>query len=80
MADRVIPIDYQVGDVIEPKDERYRDFKSKVLDINEKGIIVQFIGYEADPILIRHHEGHLMTKSKVGTVLYGSKDKKHSSS
>ena len=74
------PIDYGVGDVIESKDKRYSSFKSRVLDITEKGIIVQFIGYEdvCEPILIRHHEAHLMTKSKAGTLLYGSKDKKHS--
>jgi hypothetical protein len=78
--EEIKPIDYQVGDVIEPKDQRYSEFKSKVLDITEKGIIVQFIGYEVDPILIKHSEGHLMTKSRLGTVLYGSKDKKHSSS
>ena len=78
MDNLIIPIDYQVGDVIEPKDQRYKDFKSKVLDITEKGVIVQFIGYEADPILIKHHEAHLLTKSKLGTVLYGSKDKKYS--
>jgi len=77
------PIDYQVGDVIEPKDQRYRDLKSVVLDITEKGVIVKFIGFgydEIDPIIIRHHEAHLMTKSKAGTILYGNKDKKHSKS
>ena len=78
--EEIKPIDYQVGDVIEPRDQRYSKFKSKVLDITEKGIIVQFIGYEVDPILIRLHEGHLMTKSRLGTVLYGNKDKEHSSS
>lgn len=76
----IIPIDYQVGDVVEPLDKRFNGFKSRVLDITEKGVIVQFIGYDVDPILIKHHEAHLLTKSKLGTVLYGNKDKKHSSS
>jgi len=71
-------IDYQVGDVIEPKDQRYRHFRSIVVDITEKGIIVAFLNYDAEPIIITHNEAHLMTKSIAGTILYGNKDKKHS--
>lgn len=70
-----IPIDYQVGDVIEPIDPRYSYLKSKVLDITEKGIWVQFIGFVAQPILIAHHESHTMIKCKAGTILYGDKSK-----
>jgi hypothetical protein len=74
------PINYQVGDVIESKDQRYVNFKSKVLDITEKGIVVQFLGYDVAPFTISHQDSHLMTKSKAGTILYGNKDKEHSKS
>lgn len=76
------PLNYAIGDVIESKDARYSSFKSIVLAISEKGILVQFIGYEdvCEPILIKHHEAHLMVKSKAGTILYGNKDKKYSAS
>jgi rRNA processing protein Gar1 len=78
--EEIKPIDYQVGDVIAPKDERYNHIKSIVTDITERGIIVSLIGHITTcNILIRHHEGHLMTKCKAGTILYGNKDKKHSS-
>ena len=76
MDDISIPIDYQVGDVIETKDKRYSYLKVKVLDITEKGIMVQYIGMDApvSTFMIRHSDGHLMTKCKAGTILYGNKN------
>jgi hypothetical protein len=71
------PINYKVGDVIEPIDQRYQHIKAIVTDITERGILFKIIG-SVNTGLIPHHQGHLMTKCLAGTVLYGSKDKEHS--
>ena len=73
------PTDYKVGDLIEPKEQRYQHLKAKVVDITERGIVVQFIGSD-NKGLIPHNQANLLTKCKAGTILYGDKDKKHSSS
>jgi len=74
------PIDFEIGDVITPKSDRYNHLKSIVVDITEKGVVVVLLGRPGfdNRIFIHHSEANLMTKCKVGTILYGNKSKEHS--
>lgn len=71
------PIDYQVGDIVEPFffDSTYHKY-AKVLDITEKG--GDFIMIPSGPKFhVGNHELHLLKKSRIGTLLYGE-NRQHS--
>jgi hypothetical protein len=66
-------IDYQVGDVIVPKEKSIKAILCMVKDITEKGAIVAFVEDHDVEFLIPNHELHLMKKHSTGSILYGKK-------
>ncbi len=70
-------IDYQVGDVIKPKNQYFMYLNPcLVLDITEKGVVCIIVGQPVSTKFeIPNSQMHLMTKDDTGTVLYGNKEK-----
>lgn len=74
--DELLPIDYQEGDIVYPKNQPSGN-RAIVLSITETGIYLQFL--ETEKVMpkkfrVGHHEAHLLTKDKIGTILHGRKD------
>lgn len=66
-------IDYQVGDVIVPKEKSVKAILCMVKDITEKGATVTFVEEPDVEFHIPNHELHLMKKHSTGSILYGKK-------
>lgn len=66
-------IDYQVGDIIIPKDTSIKATLCLVKDITEKGAVISFVEALDEEFLIPNHELHLMKKHSTGSLLYGKK-------
>lgn len=64
-------VDYQVGDVIVPRESRIHQQLCLVKDITEKGAVVVFLDSPAVEFIIPNHELHLMKKDSTGSILYG---------
>jgi len=66
-------IDYQVGDIIVPKEESVKAILCMVKDITEKGATITFVEDQDTEFFIPNHELHLMKKHSTGSILYGKK-------
>ena len=72
--DELLPIDYQVGDIVYPK-HRKELGSALVLDITEKFVILKLLTSKRDkPTLVPIHDANLLTKDKIGTILHGYKN------